>query len=62
MLGYLYEDEIIELIESVGFVFEGGLDINNNEKDMVDYLFGVWILLLMLCSVLRGEDLNLDFD
>jgi len=42
--GYVNEDYAIELIESVGFVFDGKSEINANPADTKDHPEGVWTL------------------
>jgi predicted methyltransferase len=42
--GYVGEQYAINLIESVGFQFAGGSDINRNPRDTKDYPKGAWSL------------------
>ncbi|MEO1243443.1 MAG: hypothetical protein AAFX54_16150 [Pseudomonadota bacterium] len=42
--GYLYTDDVIELAQSVGFVFEEASEVNANIADTKDHPFGVWTL------------------
>ncbi|MEM9617339.1 MAG: hypothetical protein AAF936_05205 [Pseudomonadota bacterium] len=42
--GYLYTDDVVELAQSVGFVFEEASEINANSADTKDHPFGVWTL------------------
>lgn len=42
--GYIHEDLVIEMAESVGFNFEASSDINANPKDTKDHPNGVWNL------------------
>jgi predicted methyltransferase len=42
--GYIHEDYVIKMIESVGFKLAGKSEINANPKDSADHAHGVWAL------------------
>lgn len=60
--GYVQEVYVIVFVEEVGFELVSFLEVNVNLVDMVDYLFGVWMLVFSCCFVLCGEELAVDFD
>jgi predicted methyltransferase len=42
--GYMTQNDVVELAQSAGFVFEESSEVNANEKDTADYSGGVWTL------------------
>ena len=46
--GYLTEDQVIAIVEEVGFSFEARSEINANPSDSANHPKGVWTLPPML--------------
>ncbi len=60
--GYAYTDDVIELAQGAGFVFDRSSEINANPADTKDHPFGVWTLPpVRRTSEIRGDE-NPDFD